>query len=106
MIDGLWLSWLFSVTLVAHGQPIPHARIQCAEIVRMVDGRADVPQREEDGLGAVLVTDSRGRMLFSAPGGTYHCAGWGRPDRTDRRDFTIEITRDGQEETVELAKEE
>lgn len=89
------------VLMVMLGQvPLPHARVQCAEIFRMAE---DEGRTEEDGLGAVLITDSRGRMIFAASTGTYHCQAWMEGYTTWKG--TLEVTRERQRFIVTLNKE-
>lgn len=81
---------LFAIVVtLSSGKPVVHALVSCAEIVRQVDER---PTGEEDGGSAVLLTDSKGWMVFSAEPGTFHCMAW--KDKL-RWSGAIEIPRDG-----------
>jgi len=68
---------LFGVfVLFANQKPVPHALIQCAEIGRQVDEQNGDSDLDVDGNGAVLTTDSRGFMAFTAYPGKFHCHAW------------------------------
>lgn len=80
---------LVTIIILLGGHPVPHARLQCAEISRMVDtpctwtddatgrckawGMAPDPS---DNNGAVLQTDSRGHMVLTLTPSDLHCRIW------------------------------
>lgn len=85
-MTATYLITLAIVTLL--NRPIPHALMNCDHVTRMTDEEQfedEVP--EEDGPGAVLVTDSRGHMVLTIPTGEYHCAAWAKGYA--RKTFTL-----------------
>lgn len=89
MNEGLSLLVTLMV-MTLRGQPIPHAKVQCAEISRMTDEKEWEESPEEDDAGAVLVTDSQGHMVLVYYPGTLHCAAWAKGYK--RRYLIIDVT--------------
>ena len=102
---------LFTLVVVLGNQPAPHARIQCAEIVRHTD---TVPSSEDtdgteqhtdplDGPGAVLITDSRGRMIYGVPlDFILHCRAWAVETPDIVWEGTLRVTHDKQRIAIHL----
>jgi hypothetical protein len=107
-----------TVVILLAGIPQPHARIQCAEIYRMTDqlctwidedtGRckAWAAGAPTDDAGAVLLTDSAGRMTYTTiPRLDLHCQAWTAQEKSttaDRKAFVLHVVDCSMHITVDL----
>lgn len=93
-------TFLIAITITTQsGTPIPHARLSCSNLIRHVEGPVEA-EDENNGSGAVLMTDSRGRMIIETDAHLYSCRAWapGYP----RIWVTLNVLGPGQSFTIRL----